>query len=124
MRLPPLISTQGAQPARTTGGPNWYRIVPIMVLAVIVAVIVWLIVKGDDNNDTSASPPARAATIDTLRSLPGQVGHDVYWAGNRARFTSELTQVDANIFIRYLPAGIAVGDPRPNYLTIGTYPKA
>jgi hypothetical protein len=115
---------QGAQPAATTG-PNWYRIGPVLVLAIVVGVIVWLIVKGgDDNKDTSASPPASAATVGTLRTLRGQLGHDVYWAGKRPRFTFELTQLNGNTFIRYLPSGIAVGDPRPNYLTIGTYPKA
>lgn len=115
--------TQGAQPARTAGRPNWYRIAPIVVLAIVIGVIVWLIVKGDDDNETSSSPPANAASIDTLRTLPGELGHDVYWAGERSGFTYELTQVDGNIYIRYLPAGINVGDPRPNYLTVGTYPK-
>jgi len=114
--------TQGAQPARTAGRPNWYRIAPIVVLAIVVAVIVWLIVKGDDNKKSSSSPPASAATLGTLRSLRTQVGHDVYWAGRRSGFTYELTQVKSNIFIRYLPAGVSVGDPRPNYLTVGTYP--
>jgi hypothetical protein len=115
--------TQGAQPARTAGRPNWYRIAPIVVLAVVVAVIVWLIVKGDDDNKTSSSPPASAASVDTLRTLPGELGHDVYWAGRRGGFTYELTQVNGDIYIRYLPAGISVGDPRPNYLTVGTHPK-
>jgi hypothetical protein len=114
--------TQGAQPARTAGKPNWYRIVPIVVLAIVVGVIVWLIVKGDDNKKSSTSPQASAATLGTLRSLPAQVGHTVYWAGARSGFTYELTQVKSNIYIRYLPAGVSVGDPRPNYLTVGTYP--
>jgi hypothetical protein len=116
--------TPGAQPARTAGRPSWYRILPIIVLAIVVGVIVWLIVKGDDeNNKSSSAPPASAAGVDTLRSLPGELGHDVYWAGRRAGFTYELTQVNGNIYIRYLPAGISLGDPRPNYLTVGTYPK-
>jgi hypothetical protein len=114
-----------AQPARTSGSPNWIRIAPIVVLAIVVALIVWLIVKGDDDNDktTSGAPPASAATLATLRALPGELGHDVYWAGPRAGFTFELTDVNGNTFIRYLPSGVGVGDPRPNFLTIGTYPK-
>jgi hypothetical protein len=117
--------TQGAKPAARISGPNWYRIGPVVVLAIVVGLIVWLIVKGgDDDKNTAASPPATAATVDTLRTLRGQLGHDVYWAGKRSRFTLELTQVNGNTFIRYLPSGIGVGDPRPNYLTIGTYPKA
>ena len=35
----------------------------------------------------------------------------------------ELTRTTSgNIFIRYLPAGAKVGDPRARYLTIATYP--
>jgi hypothetical protein len=94
------------------------------VLAIFVAVIVWLIVKGDDDNgESSFSPPASGASVDTLRSLPSELGHDVYWAGRRAGFTYELTQLDGNIYIRYLPGGVSLGDPRPDYLTVGTYPK-
>jgi hypothetical protein len=95
-----------------------------VVLAIVVAVIVWLIVKGDDKNESSSAPPASSASIDTIRTLPGELGHDVYWAGKRAGFTYELTQVNGNIYIRYLPPDVNVGDPRPNYLTVGTYPKA
>jgi hypothetical protein len=96
------------------------------LLAIVVAVIVWLIVKGDDNNGSKSSsgpPPSSAATLNTLRTLPDQLGRPVYWAGARSGFTYELTQVNGNVFIRYLPAGVGLGDPRPNFLTVGTYPK-
>lgn len=115
--------TQGAGASGTTGLSRT-RIGLILVLAIAVGVIVWLIVKGDDNgSNSSGHAPANAATVATLRSLPGTVGHDVYWAGRRSRDTYELTQVGGNIFIRYLPPGVGVGDPRPRYLTVGTYPK-
>jgi hypothetical protein len=117
--------SQGAQAAETVGTTSRLRIGGIVVLAIVVAVIVWLIVKGDDKKIKSAAPPpASAATLDTLRTLPGQLGHSVYWAGPQGRFTYELTQVNGNIFIRYLPAGVGLGDPRPDFLTVGTYPKA
>lgn len=46
------------------------------------------------------------------------------WAGPKAGTTYELTQTtDGRIYIRYLPAGVKVGDQRPNYLTVGTYPQ-
>jgi hypothetical protein len=48
----------------------------------------------------------------------------VYWAGHRPGFTYELTQVNGNVFIRYLQSGTGLGDPRPAFLTVGTYPKA
>ena len=46
-------------------------------------------------------------------------------AGTKAKSTNELTQTsDGRIYIRYLPAGVQVGDQRPDYLTVGTYPQA
>ena len=37
--------------------------------------------------------------------------------------TYEVTQTsDGRIYVRYLPAGVKVGDARPDYLTVGTYP--
>ena len=37
-------------------------------------------------------------------------------------FTYELTQVNARIYVRYLPRGVSIGSHQPRYLTIGTYP--
>jgi hypothetical protein len=116
---------QGIKPVGAVGGSNWLRICIAVALALAAAVAVWLIVKNDDDVGRSAdSASANAATLSTLRALPGELGHHVYWAGPRASYKYELTQVDDNIFIRYLPYGIHVGDPRPDYLTVGTYPRA
>ena len=102
----------------------WLRIGASVVLAVLVGVVVWLIVK--DNHEAGKpdvpSASSSAATLDTVRTLPGELGHDVYWAGPDATATYELTQVGRNLFIRYLPPGVDVGDPRPDFLTVGTYP--
>jgi hypothetical protein len=116
---------QGIKPVGAVGSSNWLRICTAVALALAAAVAVWLIVKSDDDAGSSAgSTSANAATMSTLRALPGELGHHVFWAGPRAMYKYELTQVNDNIFIRYLPYGIHVGDPRPDYLTIGTYPRA
>jgi hypothetical protein len=111
-----------AQPIRSVGGPNWIRIGTSIALAIVVAVAVWLVLRDARGGDkpAAASSTASAATVGTLRALPHEVGHDVYWAGPRASYTYELTEVDETIVIRYLPPGIAVGDPRPDYLTISS----
>lgn len=107
---------------RTFGSSGPVRLAVSLVLAIVVGVAVWLIVKGNESSKTTAtSSTASAATLKTLRALPGEVGHPVYWAGTRRKNTLELTQVDGNLFIRYLPPGVAVGDPRPDFLTVGTY---
>ena len=84
----------------------------------------WLIVK--DNREAAKlqvpSASSSAAILNTVRTLPGELGHDVYWAGPDSTATYELTQIGPNMFIRYLPPGVDVGDPRPDFLTVGTYP--
>jgi hypothetical protein len=105
---------------------NWLRIGGALALAIVAGVVVWLIVKGRDDANKPVGPTstASAVTLSTLRALPGEVGHEVYWTGPDPSYKYELTQVDTNIYIRYLPPGVGAGDPRPNFLTIGTYPTA
>jgi len=97
----------------------------IVALAVLVGFVAWLIFKGDDNKvNAPARAPAVGASYAQLQALQGQVGHEIYWAGKKTGYTYELTQTNqGNIFVRYLPASVQVGDPRPNFLTVGTYPK-
>jgi hypothetical protein len=63
------------------------------------------------------------ASAGALEALPKAVGHPVYWAGPERGATYELTRPrGGGVFVRYLPPGVDVGDPRPGYLTIATYP--
>jgi hypothetical protein len=65
------------------------------------------------------------ATAGALQALPRAVGHPVYWAGGRAGFTYELTRpAGGGVYVRYLPHGTRVGDVRPVYLTVATYPAS
>lgn len=46
----------------------------------------------------------------------------VYWAGPREDVQYELTYTTAgSVYIRYLPAGVSVGDDNDAYLTVGNY---
>jgi hypothetical protein len=64
-----------------------------------------------------------AASAASLRSLASKLGHPIYWAGPKRGFTYELTRTtNGRVYVRYLPAGVKPGDPRPLYLTIATYP--
>jgi hypothetical protein len=50
------------------------------------------------------------------------MNHPVYWAGPKSGFSYELTTTSTGrTFIRYLPRGVKAGDPRPDFLVIGTY---
>jgi hypothetical protein len=48
----------------------------------------------------------------------------VYWAGTREDHSYELTKTsDGRVYVRYLPSGVEAGDARPEFLTVGTYPR-
>jgi hypothetical protein len=77
----------------------------------------------DAGAPTTKRAPAGATSVEALASLADSVGHPVYWAGPKGGYRYELTRTaDGRIYIRYLPAGVAVGTSAPNYLTVGTYP--
>ncbi len=64
-----------------------------------------------------------AASAGELRTLAARLGHPIYWAGPKPGYTYELTQTPSGrVFIRYLPSGTKVGDPRAQFLTVATYP--
>jgi hypothetical protein len=64
-----------------------------------------------------------AATVAQLTYYETSVNHPVYWIGPYRGYTYELTETAThNTYIRYLPAGVSVGDPRPQSTTVGTYP--
>jgi hypothetical protein len=63
-----------------------------------------------------------AATEAQLREVAASLDHPLYWLGPKRGFTYELTRLaDSEIYIRYLPQGIAVADERPEYESVGTY---
>jgi len=63
-----------------------------------------------------------AATKADLEAAAREVGHAVYWLGRRLGTRLELRVVTAAryVYVRYLPAGVAVGDRR-QALTVATY---
>jgi hypothetical protein len=63
---------------------------------------------------------AQAVSPEDLRSLAQKSG-PIYWVGPQKGVTYELTRTpDGRTYVRYLPAGVAVGEQRP-LLTIGSY---
>ena len=113
-----------ARPGRTT--TDWRPYVYLGALLVLaLAILTWLLVRGSGEN--KAAVPAAghgpvAVSETQLRALAKTVHHPVYWAGAK-KGTYELTRTtDGRIYIRYLPSTDKVGDRRPDYLTVGTYP--
>jgi hypothetical protein len=101
------------------------RLAAVVAAALVVALGFWLLL---DRDDKAASPP-RARTVVSSLSEGGLIdrahasGAPVYWVGPRAGVAYELTMTPSGrAFVRYLPPGVGAGDPRPNFLTVATYP--
>ena len=77
-------------------------------------------------NDTSTTPGSGASAVSEsdLKDFAKSVSHPIYWAGPKDGYTYELTQTaNGFVYVRYLPEGTEVGDPRSRFLTVGTYPR-
>jgi hypothetical protein len=112
------------------------RLGAVIALAAAVAFVAWLVVRNNDSSKPSAAststntqsstlkrPVVIGATAQSLRTLAAVVDHPIYWLGTRRGITYELTQMpDGKVYIRYLPAGVKVGDRSGGYPLVGTYP--
>jgi hypothetical protein len=97
----------------------------VLAVAAIIAVVVVATSGGSKNSSSSSRATPVAATAADLGSVAAKLGHPLYWAGARAGYTYELTQAsNGNVWVRYLPQGVQLGDPRANFVTVGTYPQA
>src|SRR6476661_4248849 len=105
-------------------GPSGnFRLGAVIAVAIAAAFVAWLLIKNDDNGSSAKRATPEATTPRDLRTFAGTVDIPVYWAGTRPNTTYELTQTSKGyIYIRYLPKGVQIGDRRPNFTTIGTYP--
>ena len=131
-----MVTDGTASPWRSRQAP--IRLGAILALALAIAFVVWLVVRGKDDSSstpkTSPTPPPgkttpktretiKAASPRSLRALARASGHPIYWAGPQPKAKYELTQVtDGRIYIRYLPKGVKIGDTHANYLIVATYP--
>jgi hypothetical protein len=113
------------------------RIGAVIAVALAIAFIVWLIVRGGSGSTsnttstpTESTPPVpaiapRLATQAELRALAVKVGHPIYWVGPEPKGAYELTRTSSDrFFIRYLPRGVTAGTKNSAYTFVGTYPFA
>ncbi len=113
--------------ARTRVG-NW-RPAPLAVLAVasaLVAGIVILLLLHERGTSSASLPATNSGPVRVsqaqLQRLAASSAQPVYWAGSKPGYSYELTRTSSGrIYIRYLPSGVRAGDPRPDFLVVGTY---
>jgi hypothetical protein len=111
----------------------WYEYPAIRWLAVILlvgllALVVWLLAIRSDNSEPAAVVQPGGgpvgATEEDLVTLSQELRQPVYWAGTLPGTRMELTESNNSYaYLRYLTEDAPVGDPSPDFLTIGTYPS-
>lgn len=106
----------------------------VIAVALAIAFVVWLLVRGGSGNSSPATTALaqtttvqavapKAASQDELRALAVQLGHPIYWVGSQSGSTYELTVTSSGrIFVRYLPQGVQPGSKQAKYTFVGTYP--
>lgn len=79
---------------------------------------------GGSSSGSAAGTNAVALSLPKLLAEASRLDGPAYWVGPRAGADSyELSSLpDGRIYIRYLTGGAEAGDPRPNFLTVGSYP--
>jgi len=61
----------------------------------------------------------------TLSAVAAKAGHDVYGVAAPAGTRPEVTRgSNGEVWVRYLGPGAKLGDPRADFLTVGTYLRA
>jgi hypothetical protein len=91
----------------------------VVVLAAVIAA--WLLLSDDD--DATGETGAKTLSVEELQELADSRDLPTFWAGPQSGLKYEVTETsDGAVYVRYLPEDAEVGDPRPGYLTVATYP--
>ena len=125
-------SPEGFYPARGAWY-YWYEYPALRWLAALlaiglVALLAWLLLIRPGGESDGATPVRAGAgpvgaTQEDLVTLSEELRQPVYWAGDLPGTRIELSQSTSSFaYVRYLTDDAPVGDPSPDFLTVGTYP--
>lgn len=108
-------------------GPGARALIVAAIALIAVAVYLLLSSGGDEETDSSmmTTPYAEAEKLEVseVAGLPEQVGHPVFWAGEKNGEPIGVSTDDAgNVHLRYLPEDVDPRTPEPSWLDIGSYP--
>lgn len=96
----------------------------VLSIALIASVAVWIF-DGDDEAAAPATDTPGTVSLAELSDFAADQPTPVYWLGERAGETYELTDSSSGrVYVRYLPEGTAAGDERADFVTVATYPAA
>jgi hypothetical protein len=103
----------------------YFRLGALIAVGFAAFIVSWVAMSRGDDTPSVPGSGASAASESELKALADSVSHPVYWAGPMKGYTYELTRTtNGLVYVRYLPEGTGVGDPRSQFLTVGTYPRA
>lgn len=102
-----------------------------LLIVLILALLGVLAVSALHDDEDEVPPVAAVASEGPEVVTPSQLadfatasGEAVYWIGPRAGATYELTANPGGpVYVRYLRDGAEAGDPRPDFVTVATYPE-
>jgi hypothetical protein len=126
----PAPTTESSLPSGIVPGGLQRPHLQLLALGLAVLVAGGLVVSLLLRSDGRTVPPVAGAGATLvsgaqLERFAESTGHPVYWAGPRDGVSYELTRTsDGRTFVRYLPKDVAAGDPRPDFLVVGTYSRA
>lgn len=100
----------------------------VLVLALIAVIAVSVLHDDEEKSPPPVAPAAsngpEVVTPSRLAAFATESGEAIYWIGPRRGATYELTaSAGGPTYVRYLRDGAQAGDPRPDFLTVATYPE-
>ncbi len=127
------MSTTPTQREYQPRRPTPWRLAGVALLVVALLAVAGCGGGGKSSPSTTATTTTTAAKVTpigpvamsaaTLLAFAQGLGRPIYWIGPATGFTYELTRTSSgNVFVRYLPRGVHVGDKRAAFTTVGTYP--
>jgi hypothetical protein len=121
METPTPSLTQSVRDARQLR--LLFGLIALVAAAVLVLVVIWVMLRGENNVSLPAGPAPAAVSKTQLEKLASETKHPVYWADTKPGAYELTRTTDGRIYIRYLSSATQVGDPSAEYLTVGTYPE-
>jgi len=129
-RVPSSPQPGGGRPAASAQTARQRRrlLWAVIALAVAVAVVAWLVTRGDGSDEGESEPAvagfgARIVDEGGLEDIAASAEHPVYWAGlmdGKEMAASETKE--GNVQVRYLEEGAKPGAEPKKAITIGSYP--
>lgn len=91
-------------------------------IAALVAIVIVIVAVSGGGSSKEPANGAEIVSVNELREKVALQGTPAYWAGELTGAQLELSQSgEGRTYVRYLTGGAEAGDPRPAFLTVGTY---